>query len=228
MGLKQTVFQGLLRFMIGNRRSYGLPQPDHRVLESHPVINTKALQALRSGRLRAKPDIREFADNQVIFSDGSRETVDLIIYATGYQMYVPFMDDQLFDWKGDRLDTYLSVFNRSHENLFTLDFLVTNAGVYEDFDRLATMVACYARDRVEKPERAARFRDRVSTDRPDLTGGLHFVQSPRHATYAEHDVFRHEVERTRKAMAWPELRPGTLALPQNCHSARNLTNGGSA
>jgi len=228
MGLKQTVFHGLLRFIIGDLRSYGLPQPDHRVLESHPVINTEALQALRSGRLQAKPDIRKFADNQVIFSDGSRETVDLIVYATGYRMRVPFMDDQLFDWKGDRLDAYLSVFNRSHETLFTLGFLVTNAGIYEDFDRLATMIACYARDRVEKPERAARFRDRVSADRPDLTGGLHFVQSPRHATYAEHDAFRHEVERTRKAMGWPELRPGTLAPPQNCDGARNLTNGGSA
>jgi cation diffusion facilitator CzcD-associated flavoprotein CzcO len=228
MRLKQTIFQGLLRLIIGDLRSYGLPQPDHSVLESHPVINTEALEALRAGRLQAKPDIRELADDQVVFNDGSRERVDLILYATGYQMRVPFMDEQLFDWKGDRLDAYLSVFNRSHETLFTLGFLMTNAGVYEDFDRLATMIACYARDRVEKPERAARFRDLVAADQPDLTGGLHFVESPRHATYAEHDAFRHAVERTFKTMSWPELRPGTLALPQNCDGARNLTNGGSA
>jgi hypothetical protein len=74
------------------------------------------------------------------------------------------------------------------------------------------MVACYLRDRTEAPERAARFRAHVLADNPDLSGGLKFIQSPRHATYAEHGAFRHAVEGTRKAMGWPTLRPGTLAL----------------
>jgi hypothetical protein len=197
---------------VGDLRTYGLPAPDHRVLESHPIINTKALSALKTGRLRAKPDIREFLDDHVVFTDGSRERVDLVVYATGYKMSVPFMDAGLFDWKGDKLDAYLSVFNRRHETLFTLGFLETNAGVFEDFDRLATMVACYVRDRTEVPERAARFRAHVLADNPDLSGGLKFIDSPRHATYAEHEAFRHAVERTRKAMGWPTLRAGTLVL----------------
>jgi hypothetical protein len=213
--VRQSMFQALLRFIVGDLRAYGLPRPDHRVLESHPIINTETLDALKSGRLQAKPDIRELARDSVVFNDKSREKVDLIIYATGYKMSVPFMDSELFDWKGDKLDTYLSVFNRRHETLFTLGFLVTNAGVFEDFDRLATMVACYARDRIEVPERAARFRAHTSMDQPDLSGGLRFVNSPRHATYAEHDAFRLAVERTRKTMGWPELRPGMLTVPQN-------------
>ena len=212
MRLRQAIFHGLLRLLVGDLRTYGLPAPDHRVLESHPIINTKALSALKTGRLRAKPDIREFLHDHVVFRDGSRERVDLVVYATGYKMSVPFMDAGLFDWKDDKLDAYLSVFNRRHETLFTLGFLETNAGVFEDFDRLATMVACYLRDRTEAPERAARFRAHVLADNPDLSGGLKFIQSPRHATYAEHGAFRHAVEGTRKAMGWPTLRPGTLAL----------------
>lgn len=215
MRFRQAIFHALLRFIVGDLRSYGLPQPDHRVLESHPIINTEALHALKTGRLQAKPDIREFTHDRVVFSDDTRERVDLIIYATGYKMCVPFMDAALFDWKGDKLDAYLSVFNRHHEALFTLGFLVTNAGVYEDFDRLATMIACYARDRVEAPERAARFRAHASADQPDLSGGLSFIDSPRHATYAEHDAFRLAVECTRNAMGWPPLRPGMLAVPQS-------------
>ena len=212
---RQTMFHTLLRLIVGDLRSYGLPPPDHRVLESHPIINTEALRALRTGRLLAKPDIRAFEDDHVVFSDGTRESIDLIIYATGYKMCVPFMDAALFDWKAGKLDAYLSAFNRHHETLFTLGFLVTNAGVYEDFDRLATMIACYARDRVEAPERAARFRAHVAADQPDLTGGVRFVASPRHATYVEHDTFRRAVERTRKVMGWPPLRPGMLALPKS-------------
>ncbi len=205
------MFHTLLRLIVGDLRRYGLPPPDHRVLESHPIINTNALRALRTGRLRARPDIRAFEDDQVVFSDGTRESIDLVIYATGYAMGVPFMDAALFDWKGGKLDAYLSTFNRRHATLFTLGFLVTNAGVYEDYDRLATMIACYARDRVEAPSRAARFRAHVAADQADLTGGVRFVASPRHATYVEHDAFRHAVERTRKAMGWPPLRPGMLA-----------------
>ena len=213
--LRQALFHALLRLIVGDLGRYGLPDPDHRVLESHPVINSLALRALKAGRLRAKPDVQELAGASVIFADNSREAVDLVIYATGYKMSVPFMDKALLDWKGDKIDSYLSVFSRRHETLFTLGFLVTNAGVFEDFDRLATLVACYARDRVAAPERAARFRARVSADRPDLTGGLHFIETPRHATYVEHDAFRRAVEDTRKAMGWPALGPGVLSAPAN-------------
>jgi len=213
--LRQTMFHALLRWIVGDLRRYGLPAPDHRILESHPIINTEALHALRTGRLRAKPDIEQLADEKVTFADGTRERIDLIIYATGYEMSVPFMDAALFDGKGGKLDAYLSAFSRRHDTLFTLGFLVTNAGAYEDFDRLATMIACYARDRVEAPERAARFRDHVAADRPDLSGGLRFIASARHATYCEHDAFRRAVERTRKRMGWPALRAGTLATPSS-------------
>ena len=215
MRYRQALFHALLRLLVGDLKSYGLPPPDHRVLESHPIINTEAIRALKAGHLRVKPDINELARDSVVFSDGSQETVDLIIYATGYKMDVPFMDRALLDWKGDKIDGYLSVFNRRHETLFTLGFLVTNAGVFEDFDRLATLVACYSRDRAEARQRAARFRARVAEDRPDLTGGLRFIESPRHATYVEHDAFRRAVERTRKAMGWPELRAGLLAVAPN-------------
>jgi hypothetical protein len=215
MRLRQAIFQALLRCITGDLQRYGLPAPDHRVLESHPIINTKALHALKTGRLRAKPDIRELAQNSVVFADKSREAIDLVIFATGYKSCVPFMDQAFFDRKGDKIDGYLSVFNRRHETLFTLGFLVTNAGVFEDFDRLATMVASYANDRMTAPARAANFRARVAADHPDLSGGLRFLDSPRHATYAEHDAFRKAVEGTRKAMGWPQLRPGTLAPPQS-------------
>ena len=211
MPLRQAAFEAVLRLIAGNPRRTGLPRPDHRILECHPIVNSALLPALRAGRLQARPDIQAFHHDQVVFTDGRGEKIDLILCATGYKTRVPFMDEALFDWKGDKLDAFLSVFNRRHGSLFSLGFLVTDAGVYEDFDRLATLVACHARDRASDPGRAARFRAHVTAARPDLSGGLHFVESPRHATYAEHDAFRRAVEGTRRAMGWPPLRPGSLA-----------------
>ncbi len=39
--------------------SYGLPAPDHRVLESHPIMNTQVLHYIGHGDLVARPDVAE-------------------------------------------------------------------------------------------------------------------------------------------------------------------------
>jgi hypothetical protein len=43
-----------------------------------------------------KPGIERLDGNGVVFSDGSRETVDIIIWATGYDIRFPFFDDPAF------------------------------------------------------------------------------------------------------------------------------------
>ena len=61
------------------------------------------------------------------------------------------------------------------------------------------------------PARAARFRSLVEAACPDLSGGFHFIDSPRHDTYVEHGAFRAEVENVRKRMRWPKPHRGLLS-----------------
>jgi hypothetical protein len=208
--IRHWAYERLLRLILGDTSRLGWPTPAHRILESHPIINGRILSELREGRLVVKPDVRRFDHDVVEFTDGSREQVDLVLFATGYKMSLPFADRSLFEWKGEKVDAYLSVFNRRYDTLFTQGYLVTNAGVFEDFDRLAHLVVCYIRDRHEAPEKAARFRRLVRAARPDLSGGIEFIDSPRHDTYVEHKAFRRAVERTRLAMGWPELSKGRV------------------
>ncbi|GFO38524.1 dimethylaniline monooxygenase [n-oxide-forming] [Plakobranchus ocellatus] len=45
------------------------------------------------GLVKIKPNIREFTESGIIFEDGSREDdVDLVVFATGYSFYFPFLD----------------------------------------------------------------------------------------------------------------------------------------
>ena len=208
---RQSSFQMLLRLIVGDPHQWGWPEPDHRILDSHPIINSEILDALEGGRLSVKPDIGKLDGDWVEFEDGSRAAFDLIVFATGYKMNVPFADSGFFEWKGNKIDGYLSVFNRRFDTLFTQGFLVTNAGVFEDFDRLAHLVACYIVDRKSAPARAARFRSLVEAARPDLSGGFRFIDSPRHDTYVEHGAFRAEVENVRKRMRWPKPHRGLLS-----------------
>lgn len=211
MAMKQRLFQLMLRGLLGDLRRYGLPRPDHRLFETHPILNGMILHHLSHGDLEVRPDIAELKGDKAVFVDGSEQEVDLILYATGYDMAIPFMDPAHFAWAGSRLKSYLSVFTRS-DTLFTLGFLNTNAGVYGDFDRLAHLVACFVRDQESHPERAARFRHRIDSDATDLRGGIRFVDSARHASYLHHESFQSHLERTRRHMAWPALEAGCYEM----------------
>lgn len=208
MRLRQWGFGLLLRLLVGDLGRCGLPKPDHRVFESHPILNTKVLDHLRRGQLTAKPDVRAFDGRKVIFTDGSEAEIDLVLLATGYNKSFPFLDRACFEWTGNRPKGFLSVFHPRHDNLFTLGFLDTNAGVYEDFDRLAHLVACHVLDQARDPARAARFRHKVEGAPPDLSGGIRFVASPRHASYMHHDALRAYLKRLVAEMGWPALEPG--------------------
>lgn len=209
LALQQRVFQALLRLLTGDLRRLGLPKPDHRLFESHPILNSLVLHHLSHGDLTAKPDVKELRGGTVVFQDGSEAEVDLIICATGYDWVIPYVDRGHFDWEGSRLKSYLSAFTR-RDDLFTLGFLNTNAGVYGDFDRLAHMVTQFLLDQARDPARAARFRQKIDGPRPDLGGGIRFVGSPRHASYLHHPAFQRYVETLRKEMGWPALEAGAF------------------
>ncbi len=102
----------------------------------------------------------------------------------------------------------MTAFNARHDTLFTLGFLNTAAGVFEDFDRLAHLIANHLADQDRNPEKARKFSELIKAGQPDLSGGLRYVSSPRHAAYVQHDSFRAELEKLRRKMAWPALTPG--------------------
>ena len=206
LAVRQRMLGILLRLLTGDLRRYGLPKPDHRIFESHPIINSLVLHHLSHGDLEAKPDIRELRGRTVVFQDGSEEAVDLILLATGYHMTIPFMERSHFDWAGTRLNGYLSVFTK-YDSLFTLGFLATDAGVFGDFDRLAHLVTRFLLDQAHDPDRAARFRAKIDGPRPDLSGGIRFVESVRHANYLHNWALRNYLEKLRRDMSWPALDP---------------------
>ncbi|MBI3904310.1 MULTISPECIES: hypothetical protein [Pseudomonas] len=46
---------------------------------------------LQHGDIKAKGDVSCFDGDDVVFTDGSREEIDLVLYATGYNMSTPFV-----------------------------------------------------------------------------------------------------------------------------------------
>ncbi|WP_164157077.1 flavin-containing monooxygenase [Sandarakinorhabdus rubra] len=92
LGLARWIGRRKIKSLVGNMEDYGLPTPDHEPLDAHPTVSGEFLTRLGSGDIAIKPAIARLDGDGVIFSDGTREEVDAIITATGYNIDFPFLD----------------------------------------------------------------------------------------------------------------------------------------
>ena len=71
--------------------------PHHDVLSAYPTINDKLVICIQDGLVTVKPHVLNFTEHGIHFTDGSvAENVDCVIFATGYQFSVPFVDKSVF------------------------------------------------------------------------------------------------------------------------------------
>ena len=206
--LERPLFKLLLRVLQGDLTRYGLPKPDHKLFESHPLLNSQLLHHLQHGDVAIRPDIAALDGSRVRFADGSTEEIDLILYATGYDWTIPYVPDEYFGWRDGRPELYLTAFNRSHHNLFGLGYLETNSSAYTLFDHISNVLAQYLHDQEHAPARAAAFDRLIAEDRPRLSGGISFVDSARHRSYIDARTYHRYLAKTRKRMGWQNLTPG--------------------
>src|SRR5262249_14469101 len=72
------------------------PKPVAKSLnDQRPVVNSLVLHWIQHGRIVPVPGIRRFDGNVVEFVDGSRQEVDTIVWATGFQAALPFLAEDL-------------------------------------------------------------------------------------------------------------------------------------
>jgi cation diffusion facilitator CzcD-associated flavoprotein CzcO len=62
-----------------------LPRPAHGPLDAIPLIGFNLVDEIRAGRIRVAPGIESFTENGVRFTDGSEDSFDDVILATGFR-----------------------------------------------------------------------------------------------------------------------------------------------
>jgi cation diffusion facilitator CzcD-associated flavoprotein CzcO len=70
--LKQRLDALLVRVVMGRPSDYGLPDPDYRMYEAHPVINSLVLHHLGQGDITPRGALRAIEGRTVTFADGAR------------------------------------------------------------------------------------------------------------------------------------------------------------
>ena len=194
----------LLDVVVGDLTRLGLPTPDHPALASHPILNVQILHHLAHGDIAAKPDVVELTPTGAVFADGSEERLDFVLMATGYEWRIPFIAESVFEWKDKHPQLYLNVFHRSIDNLYVLGMIEFASAAYKRFDEMAQLVAGDIKATITG-ENKQRLRELKARHRPDLRGGMHYIDSPRHANYVEVHTYMDILAKLRRELGWPDV-----------------------
>lgn len=111
--VRQVVAETMLRLAVGTPQSYGLPAPAGGLFQNHPTISDTILHRLTHGEVVARPGIERLDGTRVVFTDGRSDEVDVIVWATGYRVTIPFLSAE---WLGEDPESLLL-----HERVFHLD-----------------------------------------------------------------------------------------------------------
>lgn len=203
MRLAQRVLPRLLKVLAGDPTLHGWPAPDHKMFETHPIVNDQVLHHLRHGDLTVRGDIKQFDGAEVVFADGSSEAFDLVIMATGYVTKVPYLDPSMFRWKGGRPQLYLRLFSQDHPGLAAIGFTEGDGGAYELFDEMSDLVARTAWAAEHDREQFLRLAARFAGPDPDVSGGVRHQSTDRHAAYVNLQAYHKAAKTLRKEFGWP-------------------------
>jgi hypothetical protein len=182
----------LHRVLVGSPRRSRLPRPDHRLFETHPVINTLLPYFVAQGDIQPVADVARFDGPTVHFQDGHQADFDLIVFATGYDLAFPFIAERHLNWQENRPDLYLNLFHPHFDTLFVAGMIQPDSGQFGLVHWQTLAAARYARGALNgRPD--PNLSQRKANPAEDLTGGVRYRKSPRHQIEVEHWSYARKV-----------------------------------
>lgn len=199
--LKQKIDATVLQWFTGNPTRFGLPKPDYRMYESHPVVNSLVLHHIGHGDIGVRPDIAWLDGRTVHFKDGSARDYDLVLCATGYRLHYPFIARELLNWQGMAPRLYLNIFPPRHDNLAVMGMIEASGIGWQGRYEQAELVARFFKAQADGSPRADVLRRAKAGVLPDLSGGYRYLKLERMAYYVHKDTYREAVRRAAAALA---------------------------
>jgi thioredoxin reductase len=179
---------------IGLPWRHGLPRPDHRLWETHPIVNSEILARIDAGAITPAGDVVAFDGDTVVFADGSRCTFDIVICATGYHATLPFIDARLLGAAAaDEVpDLFLNALPRHRDDVAVVGLIQPDSGQWGLTDLQARLVAQMAVAARTAPRAAAWL---YAQRQRAVRTGISYVDSPRHRLEVEHFAYRRQLMR---------------------------------
>ena len=189
----------MLGLTSGDMTAYGLPKPDHKLLEAHPTVSAELLSRLGHGDIAVKPNIDRFAGGRTVrFADGSEEEIDLVVYCTGYKITFPFFDPSLVSVKDNRLPLYRRVASVEHPGLYFIGFIQPLGAIMPIAEAQSEWVADLLEGRAALPS-VAEMREEIAGYERKMR--KRYVASKRHTIQVDFHPYLREIRRERRQAA---------------------------
>ncbi len=208
--MKRWVHQFGLWLIQGPPWRYYLPQPTHWLDQAHPTMSDDIPRFAAHGRLIVKPGIERFDGNDVVFLDGTRETVDLVVFATGYELTIPFLNRSLYQSETGRRPLYLSLAHAAHPGLYFAGLVQANGSIWRLAAAQAEVMARTILAKSAAPDEYAAFYARAAVASTKSVRDAGFVTSERHALETNYYDYTRQLTRearrfrTMKAAKWTD------------------------
>ena len=197
--VQRFVLARMLGLSAGDMTSYGLPKPDHKLLEAHPTVSAELLSRLGHGDIADKPTTARFVGGRAVrFVDGSEEEIDLVVYCTGYRITFPFFDEALVSAADNRLQLYRRVASVEHPGLYFVGFVQPLGAIMPIAEAQAEWVADLLGGRGTLPSPAEM---RVEIAEAERKMRKRYVASKRHTIQVDFQPYLREIRRERKKAA---------------------------
>lgn len=201
--LKQRVDGLLVRLVVGKPSDYGLPDPDYRLYESHPVMNSLVLHHLAHGDITARKDITRVEGRRVTFADGASAEYDVILQATGYALHYPFVDRAALNWaQGAAPQLYLNAMHPTDDSIYLMGMVEASGLGWQGRYEQAEMVALYLKRLAARhPAALALQREKRERFAAREDGGFKYLKLDRMAYYVHKASYLKAVRRHIRALS---------------------------
>jgi Flavin-binding monooxygenase-like len=194
--VQRFFFSTLLKLSIGDMTDYGLPKPDHKLLEAHPTVSSELLPRLGHGDIAPRPNIDRFADGRTVrFADGSEEEIDLVVYCTGYQISFPFLDEEVFASRDNRMPLYKRAVSVENQGLYFVGFIQPLGPIMPIAEAQAEWIADLLTNKAALPQAPEMRKEIAAYDR---WLKKRFVASKRHTIEVDFHPYLREIGQERR------------------------------
>jgi thioredoxin reductase len=187
--LKQKVDSKILKLFTGDPTRFGFPEPDHKLYESHPIVNSLVLHYIGHGDINVMPSIERLDGDTVYFSNGTSKDYDIILLATGYKLHYPFIKNEHLNTTENTPELFLNIFPPHEDSLFVVG-LVEAAGIgWQGRYNQAELVSLAIDSKINRPKSFQSFKKRRKKNNEDLRGGMEYMKLARMSYYVHKDTY---------------------------------------
>lgn len=194
--VRQGIGHLLYRLIVGNPEKYGLPRPDHLIGGAHPTVSSDLLPRLAAGRITPKPKVSRLLGGEVEFADGTREPLDVIVYATGYKVTFPFFEPSFVSAPNNELPLYFRTIHPEIPGLYFVGLAQPLGAIMPIAELQAKLIADHLTGAYQTPSPEA-MRAAAHAERSELDE--RYVRSRRHTMQVDFDAFMLALAEERKA-----------------------------